>query len=228
MELDPPASSHWSSHGRARALAVLLICVMAAALLSVDWFYSGMQRLLSAAEPVIAGYPVLGALVFVLLSAISAILAFFSSALLVPAAVFAWGNTLTAALLWLGWLLGGICMYWLGHGLRGSVGAGAARAGKLASYLPRVSKEVSFPLVLLWQLALPSEVPGYLCGYLGVPFRTYILALALGELPYAIAAVWLGKSVVDRQIGWLLGLGVVFATFAVLLTRVLQRRLDRE
>jgi uncharacterized membrane protein YdjX (TVP38/TMEM64 family) len=54
-----------------------------------------------------------------------------------------------------------------------------------------------------------------------VPFRTYIVALALGELPYAIAAVWLGKSVVDRHIGWLLGLGVVFATLAILLMRLL-------
>jgi hypothetical protein len=46
---------------------------------------------------------VLGAVVFVLLSAVSAMLAFFSSALLVPAAVFAWGNTLAVGLLWLGY-----------------------------------------------------------------------------------------------------------------------------
>jgi uncharacterized membrane protein YdjX (TVP38/TMEM64 family) len=227
MEPIAPASSPGGSRSLARVLLVLLICVMAALLLSVDWVYSAMQRLLSAAEPVIAGYPVLGALVFVLLSALSAILAFFSSALLVPVAVFAWGNALTVALLWIGWLIGGICMYWLGHGMRAPGAAGSARVGRFASYLPRVSKEVSFPLVLLWQLALPSEIPGYLCGYLRVPFGTYVGALALGELPYAVAAVWLGKSVVDRQVGWLVGLGVLFATVAFLLLRLLYRRLDR-
>ena len=45
---------------------------------------------------------------FVLLAAISAVLAFFSSALLLPVAVFTWGSKVTFVLLWLGWLLGGI------------------------------------------------------------------------------------------------------------------------
>lgn len=228
--MDPIASTPFPrrSHSVVRVLLILLICVMAALLLSVDWVYSGMQQLLAAAEPIISRYPVLGALVFVLLSALSAILAFFSSALLVPAAVFAWGNGLTVALLWVGWLLGGLCMYWLGRGMRGPGDAGAAPSGRFAAYLPRVSREVSFPLVLLWQLALPSEIPGYLCGYLRVPLRSYVPALAIGELPYAIAAVWLGKSVVDRQVGWLVGLGVLFATLAFLLLRLLHRRLDHD
>lgn len=228
MEPNASPASRRGSRSLVRVLLVLLICVMAALLLSVDWVYSGMHRLLAAAEPLISGHPVLGALAFVLLSALSAILAFFSSALLVPAAVFAWGNALTLVLLWIGWLLGGICMYWLGHGMRGSNGDKAAPGGRFAAYLPRVSREVSFPLVLLWQLALPSEIPGYLCGYLRVPFRTYVVALAIGELPYAAAAVWLGQSVVDRQVGWLVALGVVFASFLLLFLRLLRRRLDRD
>jgi uncharacterized membrane protein YdjX (TVP38/TMEM64 family) len=225
METNAPAPSNRGSRSLVRVLLVLLICVMAALLLSVDQVYSGMQRLLAAAEPLISGYPVLGALVFVLLSALSAILAFFSSALLVPAAIYAWGNVLTFSLLWVGWLLGGMCMYWLGRGMRGTGAEGTAPTGRFSAYLPRVSREVSFPLVLLWQLALPSEIPGYLCGYLRVPFPSYVLALAIGEMPYAIAAVWLGKSVVDRQVGLLVALAVVFATLAYLMLRLLHRRL---
>lgn len=210
-----------------RVLLIVLVCVMVALLLSVDWVYEGLQQLLLAAEPLIAGHPVLGAVVFVVLSAISAILAFFSSALLVPAAVFAWGNTLTVALLWVGWLLGGVCMYALGRGVRRPADQQGRPPGRFASYLPKVSKEVSFPLVLLWQLALPSEVPGYLCGYLGVPLRIYLPALAVGELPYAIGAVLLGESVINRDVGWLVLLGAVFATVAFLLLRLLHRRLDK-
>src|SRR5512137_2084518 len=89
-----------------RAIVVVLICTSVALLLSVDAVYGGLQQLLSVAEPLIAGHPLLGAVVFVVLAAVSAVLAFFSSALLLPAAVYAWGNTVTLGLLWLGWLLG--------------------------------------------------------------------------------------------------------------------------
>jgi uncharacterized membrane protein YdjX (TVP38/TMEM64 family) len=210
-----------------RALVILLVCLSVALLLSVDWIYQGLQQLLANAEPLISAHPVAGAVAFVLLSAVSAILAFFSSALLVPAAVFAWGNALTVCLLWLGWLLGGLATYWLGRGMRRPGGEEAAAPGRLAHYLPQMSEDASFPLVLLWQLALPSEIPGYLCGYLGIPVRRYVLALALGELPYAFAAVLLGESVVNRQVGWLAALGALFATSCYFLLRALHRRMDR-
>lgn len=208
-------------------VVVVLICVSAALLLSVDLVYDGLQRLLAGAEPLISAHPLLGILVFVLLSAVSAMLAFFSSALLVPAAVYSWGSTLTVGLLWLGWLLGGMFTYWLGHGLRRPPGEAAGPPGRFASYLPKASAEINFPLVLLWQLALPSEIPGYLCGYLGVSFRVYLSALAVAELPYAAGAVLLGESVVNRRLGWLVGLGALAATIGFFLIRMLQRRLAR-
>lgn len=220
----PPASR---LRNLVRVAVIILVCVSAALLLSVDAVYQGLQRLLSTAEPLITGHPLLGAGVFVVFSAISAILAFFSSALLVPAAVFAWGSTLTACLLWLGWLLGGMLTYALGRGLRRPAGRDRASPGRFAAYLARVPKDVGFSLLLLWQLALPSEIPGYLCGYLGVPFRRYVAALAIAELPYAVGAVWLGESVVDRKLGLLLALGVVGATLGLVIVRMLQARLDK-
>ena len=226
----PPVSDE-TSHPHARSLVrvvvIVMICVSAALLLSVDWVYLGLQRLLAEAEPLISAHPLLGIAVFVLLSAVSAMLAFFSSALLVPAAVYAWGNTLTVGLLWLGWLLGGAFTYSLGRGLRRPPEEDAGPPSRFAAYLPKVSAEIKFPLVLLWQLALPSEIPGYLCGYLRVPFRVYISALALAELPYAVGAVLLGESVVNRKLGWLVALGVVGATVGFFLVRMLHRRLDR-
>lgn len=209
-----------------RVAAILVINVSVALLLSVDSVYQGLQRLLADVEPLITGHPWLGAVAFVLLSALSAIFAFFSSALLVPVAVYTWGRVLTIGLLWLGWLLGGMAMYALGRSLRRPSGrrtSGPPR--RFAAYLPKSSGPPGFSLVLLWQLALPSEVPGYLCGYLGVSFRNYILALALGELPYAIGAVLVGESVVNRQLGWLMVLGVAFATLVYFVARRLHKRL---
>lgn len=215
------------ARGWGRAVVVLLICASVALLLSVDEVYQGLQRALSASQPLIAGYPYLGPVVFVSLAAVSAILAFFSSALLLPAAVFTWGNTVTLGLLWLGWLLGGLCTYALGRGLRRPRKRTSRTSSQFDFYRRRVPGEATFPLVLLLCLALPSEVPGYLCGYLGVRLRTYFLALALAELPYAIGAVLLGDGVVNRNIGWVMAFGVVGAAISLFALRVLHERLDR-
>lgn len=205
---------------------MVLICTSAALLVSVDAVYGALQRVLSAAEPLVAGHPYLGAVVFVALAAVSAILAFFSSALLLPAAVYAWGNTVTLGLLWFGWLLGGMCTYALGRGLRKPQGEAPRTSRQLDFYRQRIRGEVTFALVLLLLLAMPSEIPGYLCGYLGVRRRIYVSALALAELPYAVGAVILSDGVINRQIGWLVGFGLIGAALSLCALWVLHRRLD--
>jgi uncharacterized membrane protein YdjX (TVP38/TMEM64 family) len=140
----------------------------------------------------------------------------------VPAAVFTWGQWLTGALLWLGWLLGGMVAYGVGHLVRG--GREARPPARIAAYLPHAPAEIGFTLVLLWQLVLPSEIPGYVCGWLGVRFRTYVAAVAVAELPYAVGAVVLGESVVERRLGWVVALGVIAATLGYLLVRLWRRR----
>jgi uncharacterized membrane protein YdjX (TVP38/TMEM64 family) len=141
--------------------------------------------------------------------------------------VFTWGNTVTLALLWLGWLLGGICTYALGRLLRRPQVKALRPSSQFDFYLQRVPGEATFPLILLLYLALPSEIPGYLCGYLGVRMRTCFAALALAELPYAAGAVLLGDGVVNRHIGWLVAFGFIGAAVTLYALRVLHRRLDR-
>ena len=223
-----PAAEDSGNHqhrGLVRAAIVLCLCVAAALLLSLDSVYALLRQGLAALDPLIAAHPVLGAIVFTLLSALAAVMAFFSSAIMVPSAVMAWGKALTVLLLWVGWLVGGLAMYALGRSLRHPRARGAKPSSRFAAYLPSSPEELKFPLVLLWQLALPSEIPGYLCGYLGVPFRIYFLALALGELPFALGAVLLGESVVDRKLGVLLAIGAVAATFAYFVYRALHKRM---
>ena len=227
--IEPPnVTARPGLHARSwgRAVAVVLICASVALLLSFDAVYESLQWTLSAVEPSIAGHPRLGAVAFVLFAAFSAVLAFFSSALLLPAAVVTWGTTVTLVLLWLGWLLGGICTYALGRGLRRPQGEVSRTPSKLDSYLQQTPGEVTFALVLLLCLALPSEIPGYLCGYLGVRVRTYVPALAMAELPYAIGAVVLGDGVAHRHIGWLVAVGFIGASLSLLALRALHRRLE--
>lgn len=206
---------------------MVLLCTSVALLLSVDAVYAGLQRALSVAQPLITGHPYLGAVVFVLAAALSAILAFFSSALLLPAAVYAWGDTVTLVLLWVGWLLGGIGTYALGRTLHRPQPDASGTPGQFHFYVERIQGDLTFVLVLLLCLALPSEVPGYLCGYLGVRFRTYFAALALAELPYAFGAVLLAEGVVNRHTGGLVAIGVVGAALSLYALRVLHERIDR-
>ncbi|HET9451445.1 MAG TPA: VTT domain-containing protein [Aggregicoccus sp.] len=214
---------HWR-----RALALLGVCVLLVALLSVDSLYALLRQLLVTAEPVITSHPRLGSLLFVVLSALSAMLAFFSSALLVPVAVYSWGRPVTILLLWLGWWLGGALAYGLGRYFGRPLVRNLTSRRLSDFYLERLPAQVDFPIALLIQLALPSELPGYLFGVLRVRFPLYLAVLALVEAPIAIGTVLLGESIVRRERGWLLalvGLGVGASLLAVYL---LHRKLARQ
>lgn len=222
-----PSNTHGPPPNWRRALVPLLVLALLALLLSLDALYAPLKRLLTAAEPLISAYPGWGAVIFVLLSALSALLAFFSSAVLVPAAVVGWGKPVTVALLWLGWLLGGICSYGIGRTLGRPLLHARAAGQTTAFYRERLAAHVSLPVVLLLQLGLPSEIPGYLCGLLHVRFRIYVAALALAELPYAIGTVWVGESILQRQSGWLLGLGVAAVALSGYALYLLRKTLRR-
>ena len=211
-----------------RAIALLVIIAAAAAVLSLDAVHAPLLRLLNAGEPVIATHPRIGAVVFVLLAAVSAMLAFFSSSVLVPVAVVAWDRWLTIALLWVGWMLGGICAYGIGRALGRPLVHTIGSARLLGFYQRRVSTGIRFPTVLLLQFALPSELPGYLLGMLRVRFRVYLAALALVELPYAIGVVLLGESIVRQRAGWLLVLGAAGIGAALFAAWLLHRNIARD
>jgi uncharacterized membrane protein YdjX (TVP38/TMEM64 family) len=79
----------------------------------------------------------------------------------------------------------------------------------------RIRPGTPFHLILLFQLALPSEIPGYVLGLAKYPFGKFVLALALAELPYTIAAVYLGAGFVDAQVGVVLAVGLSVAMLSV-------------
>ena len=218
----PPPPSSWR-----RALVLLLVFGLLAAMLTSDTLYALLQRLLAAVGPSIASHPVGGAVAFVLASALSAMLAFFSSAVLVPVAVASWGKAATVALLWLGWFLGGLCAYGIGRTVGRPLLRRSGAAAESWYYQQRLPASVGLPVVFLLQLALPSEIPGYLCGLLRVRLRIYATALALAELPYAIGTVWIGESILQRQGAWLVGLGVLAAIASGYALYLLRRGLDR-
>ena len=192
-----------------------------------DPVHDAVLQVFEAAKGIIAQHPVMGAALFVVLSALAAMLAFFSSAVLVPPAVYAWGAVGCTALLWLGWMLGGLASYGLARRFGEPVMRWLAPGKSIERYQEKIRDETSFGFILLFQLALPSEIPGLVLGLARFPVERYLLALAIAELPYAIMTTLLGASFVKRDFRLLIALGAVAAITALFLGRTLRRQLQR-
>jgi uncharacterized membrane protein YdjX (TVP38/TMEM64 family) len=216
------AASAW-----ARAGVLLLITVGLAFFATADVLHQFVVRLVETAETAITAYPAWGITLFVVLSAVSAMLTFFSTAVVTPVAVETWGEPASIALLWGGWLLGGGCAYVIGRTLGRPVTRFLISPRALARFERRISNRAPFGVVLLFQFALPSEVPGYVLGLARYPFSKYALALAIAELPFAIGTVYLGASVLERRTILLFPIAGAGALASILAFYLLQRRLAR-
>jgi len=167
-----------------------------------------------------------GAVLFAAFSALSAMLAFASSAMLVPPATLVWGTAGTFLLLWSGWLLGAALAFGIGRAgqpLLKHTGYG----DKLEKYQKYVSTRMRFWVVLLFCVAIPSEIPGYLFGSMRYPFVKFIAAMAIAESCYALAAVFAGESLlVNRPLPFLVTIAglIALALAAGLLLRMSRKR----
>jgi len=212
---------------RKRLVTLVAFIAVLAAIASSDAAHAQMVRGVAAIGRVMAAHPVLGPVLFVVASALSAMLAFLSSALLVPSAVTLWGRAPTMALLWLGWMLGGLLAYSLARRFGPVLVRKLVSPKWLERFSARVSAEMPWGVVLLLQSALPSELPGYLLGLAGYPRARYLAALAIAELPFAIGVVLAGESVMARRTTVLVGLGLLAVLFSVVAFWLLQRHLRR-
>ncbi|HUO84171.1 MAG TPA: VTT domain-containing protein [Thermoanaerobaculia bacterium] len=210
-------------HRRLITLAVTIVFLVLAA--SSDLVHLWISEGTSFAEQVIRRHPWWGLALFLLFSALSAMLLFFSSAVLVPVGIQAWGELGTFALLWLGWLLGGMAAYGVGRFLGRRVVQWIVPADKLERYSSRISRRARLPAVILFQLALPSEIPGYVLGILRYRFWKYLAALGIAELPFAVGAVYLGRSFLERDYLALVGVGAAGLLLMALAVILWQKRI---
>lgn len=197
-----------------RNLAIVgLLTVVVGLIAASDTLHEFIDAAVFWAEGMLARSPATGMAVFVLFSMGSAMLAFFSSAVLVPVAIYAWGTGTTFALLWLGWLLGGIVAFAIGRHFGRSF-ASAVVGNELIDYWThKIGRRTRFRTILLFQAVVPSEIPGYVLGILHYRFVPYLAALAITELPYAAGTVYLGESFLDGDstVFLVLGIGVIIA-----------------
>jgi len=195
------------------SILILLIVIFAQS----DKLFLELEKILEFSEAIISQYPIAGKFLFIVLSAVSAMLAFFSSAILVPIGVHTWGMPTCFVLLWIGWFLGGLCAYIIGYYAGGSLVSMIIGQKRLNALKQQISTRAKFLHILLFQSALPSEVPGYVLGSLKFRADYYLAALAITEIPYAFGTVFLGESFLQRNLALsaiIIVLGILIALFA--------------
>ncbi len=210
-------------HLRRHLLIVGLLIIVAGLIAASDTLHDKTEAIIFWTEGVISQAPLLGMLVFVLLAMLSAMVAFFSSALLAPVAVYAWGKAGCLALLWGGWFLGGIVSYCIGRFFGRSVVSLLIGEEKIANWESQISERTSFMHILGFQAIVPSEIPGYVLGILRYRFLFYIAALGITEIPYAIAAVYLGESFLNGESIVFIVIGVSIILLAAFLFQIRRR-----
>jgi uncharacterized membrane protein YdjX (TVP38/TMEM64 family) len=210
-----------------RKLGVLALLIAVAIVVAASArLHHAAESLVTATGSLIARHPAWGVLAFVGLAAVSAVLAFFSSVVIVPVAVHYWGPLLTALLLWIGWLVGGAGAYSIGRYLGGPLVRRLVGTTRAEYFEAQVTARAPFLVVFLFQLALQSEIPAYVMGLVRYPFLRYLLALGAAELPIAVAAVVLGSGFLHRQYWLMVGAGLAGIGIVSLAIRALHRRLS--
>ncbi|HEU5304042.1 MAG TPA: VTT domain-containing protein [Gemmatimonadales bacterium] len=195
--------------GRSRRVIVLVLVVVLAVLLMLARpAHAWLLALFADAESAIRQRESWGMVLFVSLAAVSAMFAFVSSAILVPVAIYVWGPVVCFLLLWTGWFLGGLAGYTIGRYLGRPVVERLARPGALARYEGWARSGKSLVPVLMIQIGVPSDLASYVFGLVRCRFGLFVIALALAEIPYALGAVYLGTSFLERRIVPLVALGL--------------------
>ena len=210
-----------------RIVIVGTFIILAGLFTASDTLHDRTEEIIVWTEGAISQAPLLGMVVFVGLAMLSAMVAFFSSAVFAPVAVYAWGKAGCFALLWLGWLLGGVLSFCIGRFFGRTAVGMLIDEDKIAGWERELSERSRFIHILLFQAAVPSEIPGYVLGILRYRFTLYLAALAITELPYAIAAVYLGESFLKGESTLFILLGVVVILSGVFLFHIFRKMSHR-
>jgi uncharacterized membrane protein YdjX (TVP38/TMEM64 family) len=110
-------------------------------------------------------------------------------------------------LLWTGWFLGALAAYAVGRYAGRPLLQRVVRPGALERYEKWAQTGESLVPILILQLAVPSDLAGYVFGLVRCRLSIFIPALALAEIPYALGSVYLGASFLQRKIAPLVLLG---------------------
>jgi len=193
-------NSEIHNHYFKRRLIISLVIVIIAV---VFWSSTELQKIFSDSTLFTGQYlgqhPFMGIMAFWAISALSAIISPFSSVPLVPIIAVIWGNTSTFFLLLLGWLSGSVISYFLGSSTGYVLAQKIFSPKKAGYYKQELSAQANFLTVLVFRLAMPTEIAGYALGAIKYNFVKYLIATAIAETPFALIVVYSGEALVEAN-----------------------------
>ncbi|HAS84602.1 MAG TPA: hypothetical protein DCS23_00805 [Candidatus Yonathbacteria bacterium] len=197
---------------------ILFLCI--AIIIAFLFWYSSV---LQSAFYTIAGYlntlavenELLAIFVFVLTSALAALISPLTNIPLVPIATLIWGPIPTIIFLLAGWLIGDIIAYLIGRYYGYKVVSYFVSKEKVDDWSSMVKKHTTFSTALLLRVALPAEL-GYAFGIIRYPLNLYIFITFLAELPFAIISTYASEAVLLGDAMKFFGLiGILFVVIIV-------------
>ena len=197
---------------------IIFLCV-AIVIAFLFWYSSVLQ----SAFYTIAGYlntlavenEILAIFVFVITSALAALISPLTNIPLVPIATLIWGPIPTIIFLLAGWLIGDIVAYLIGRYFGYKAVSYFVSKEKLDDWSSMVKKHTTFSTALLLRVALPAEL-GYAFGIIRYPLNLYIFITFLAELPFAIISTYASEAVLLGDTMKFFGLiGILFVVIIV-------------
>lgn len=170
-------------------------------------------------------HPYLSVLLFVGLSALSAMFFSFSSIWFVPVAVVLWSNPYTVVLLLFSWMLGGTISYFIGMYGGYPLVRKFISAKRIETYEDLITKKIGFGVIFLFRFMLPSEIPGYLLGMARYNFAKYFLVTLLAEAPYAVYSVYAIDSIIHKEQSMFVITAVIWLITAIILAYLYYKKI---
>ncbi|MDO8443281.1 MAG: VTT domain-containing protein [bacterium] len=188
------------NHYFRRKLIIFLVIIVLAILF---WSSAELQKFLSDstffAGQYLERYPFTGIMVFWAISTLSAILSPFSSIPFVPVAIAVWGNITTALILLSGWISGAMVSYFLGSSTGYVLAQKIFSLEKAKYYKQKLSAQAKFLTVLVFRLAIPTEIAGYVLGTIKYDLVKYFIATVIAEIPFALIVVYSGEAFMEAN-----------------------------
>lgn len=195
-----------------------------AGLVSTSYYYrASIQMVINYFASFIGGNVVAGVFIFIGVSTFSVVLSPLSSLPLIPSAIIAWGRFFTFIFIMIGWLVGSLIGYFVGYFAREKLLGRYFPMEKIDYYKNKISPDAQFLLVLIFRLAIPSEITTYTLGIIKYDFKKFALATLISEIPFALLAVFFGEAIYEGNVFALIGI----MTFVLIITSFFGLQLNK-
>ncbi len=234
----PESLSFWQKNWQ-RLIALLFWAVL---LGGYAWYYTShnLTPLKAVQQIVDLLQTPYGPFLYILIYTLRPLIFFSTIILTVTAgAVFGAGSALNFALAVIYTVIGSNISAMLAYLIGRYFGQGLLKEdpGSSANLVQRYASRLrrnSFETVMIMRfIFLPYDLVNYLCGFLRINWRSFLLATALGSIPGTIAFIAFGASVDLSQLEtqglpppnpWVLGLGVMIMAVSIAISRYLKQR----